>query len=34
LFFDALGEAHATNETPYIAVGVSALITFLVPSGE
>jgi amino acid transporter len=33
LFFDALGEAHEKNETPYIAVGVSALITFLVPSG-
>ncbi|WP_148213104.1 APC family permease [Methylocella silvestris] len=32
LFFDALGEAHAINETPYIAVGISALITFAVPA--
>jgi amino acid transporter len=32
LFFDALGEAHETNETPYIAVGLAALITFLVPA--
>lgn len=32
LFFDALGEAHEKNETPYIAIGVSALITFLVPT--
>jgi amino acid transporter len=32
LFFDALGESHETNETPYIAVGLSALITFLIPA--
>lgn len=32
LFFDALGEAHARNKTPYIAVGLSALITFLLPT--
>jgi amino acid transporter len=32
LFFDALGEAHEKNETPYIAVGLSALITFLIPA--
>jgi amino acid transporter len=32
LFFDALGEAHEKNETPYIAIGLSALITFLVPT--
>jgi amino acid transporter len=32
LFFDALGEAHEKNETPYIAVGLSALITFLIPT--
>jgi amino acid transporter len=32
LLFDALGEAHKENETPYVAVGVSALITFLVPT--
>lgn len=32
LFFDALGEAHKTNETPYVAVGLSALITFLIPT--
>ena len=32
LFHDALGEAHETNETPHLAVGVSALITFLVPA--
>ncbi|ACB95314.1 amino acid permease-associated region [Beijerinckia indica subsp. indica ATCC 9039] len=33
LFSDALGEAHEKNETPYIAVFLSALITFLVPTG-
>jgi len=33
LFFDALGEAHEKNETPHIAVGLSALITFIVPAG-
>jgi amino acid transporter len=33
LFFDALGEAHKKNETPYLAVGLAALITFLVPAG-
>jgi amino acid transporter len=32
LFFDALGDAHEKNETPYVAIGVSALITFLVPT--
>ena len=32
IFHDALGEAHETNETPHIAVGISALITFLVPA--
>jgi amino acid transporter len=32
LLHTALGEAHETNETPHIAVGISALITFLVPS--
>ncbi len=32
LFFDQLGEAHEKNETPYIAVGVSALVTFIVPA--
>jgi amino acid transporter len=32
LFFDALGEAHKINRTPYIAVGFAALITFLVPA--
>lgn len=33
LFFDALGEAHEKNETPYIAIALSSLITFLVPAG-
>jgi amino acid transporter len=33
LFYDSLGEAHATNETPYIAIVLSALITLLVPAG-
>jgi amino acid transporter len=32
LFHNALGEAHEVNETPHIAVGLSALITFLVPA--
>jgi amino acid transporter len=32
LFHDALGEAHQTNKTPHIAVGLSALITFLLPA--
>jgi amino acid transporter len=32
LFFDALGEAHKKNETPHIAVGLSALITFIAPA--
>jgi amino acid transporter len=32
LFHDALGEAHETNKTPHIAVALSALITFLVPT--
>jgi amino acid transporter len=29
---DALGEAHESNQTPYIAIALSALITFLVPA--
>lgn len=33
LFFDALGEAHEKNETPYIALALSSLITFMVPAG-
>jgi amino acid transporter len=33
LFFEALGEAHEKNETPYIAVGLAALITFVIPAG-
>jgi amino acid transporter len=32
LFHDALGEAHETNKTPHIAVALSALITFFVPT--
>jgi amino acid transporter len=32
LFFEALGEAHEKNETPYIAVGLAALVTFLIPA--
>jgi amino acid transporter len=32
LFHDALGEAHATNKTPHLAVALSAAITFLVPT--
>lgn len=32
LFTDALGEAHATNETPHLAVGLVAFITFVVPA--
>lgn len=32
LFSDALGEAHAINETPHLAVGLVALITFSVPA--
>jgi len=32
LFADALGEAHITNKTPYLAVALSALVTFLVPA--
>jgi amino acid transporter len=32
LLFDSLGEAHEKNETPYVAVGVSALVTFVVPA--
>jgi amino acid transporter len=32
LFFDALGDAHEINETPYVAIGLTALITFLVPT--
>ncbi len=33
LFYGSLGEAHRTNETPYIAVIMSAIIIFLVPVG-
>jgi amino acid transporter len=32
LFHDALGQAHVENQTPHIAVGLSALLTFAVPS--
>ncbi len=32
LFHDALGEAHEVNETPHIAVGLSAVLTFVVPA--
>jgi len=32
LFHDMLGQAHEQNETPHYAVGLSALITFLIPS--
>ena len=32
LFTDALGEAHAKNETPYMAVGLVSFITFAVPA--
>ncbi|HSI84218.1 MAG TPA: APC family permease [Candidatus Methylacidiphilales bacterium] len=32
IFHDALGEAHETNQTPYAAVFICALITFLVPT--
>lgn len=32
LFHDALGEAHQTNETPHVAVILSALVTFFVPA--
>jgi amino acid transporter len=32
LFHDALGEAHATNKTPHLAVALSAAITFLIPA--
>jgi len=32
LFSDALGEAHEKNKTPYYAVALCALITFLIPS--
>ncbi len=31
LFHDVLGEAHVVNETPHIAVGLSAILTLLVP---
>ena len=29
---DALGEAHESNQTPHVAIALSALITFLVPA--
>lgn len=32
LLFYLLGEAHETNETPHIAVGLAALITFFIPT--
>jgi amino acid transporter len=32
LVSDALGQSHAENRTPHVAVGLSALITFGVPS--
>ncbi len=32
LFFEALGEAHQTNRTPYIAVILAAAITFAAPA--
>jgi amino acid transporter len=32
LFFEALGEAHEKNETPYLAVGLAAVVTFLIPA--
>jgi amino acid transporter len=32
LIADALGEAHVENRTPYVAVALSALVTFSVPS--
>lgn len=32
LLFDQLGEAHQTNKTPHVAVGVAAFVTFLVPA--
>lgn len=33
LFYDSLGDAHETNETPYIAILLSASMTFVVPTG-
>jgi amino acid transporter len=33
LFYDALGESHKTNETPYLAVCLSGLVTFVLPAG-
>lgn len=32
LFHDALGDAHEKNETPHVAVALSALVTFLIPA--
>jgi amino acid transporter len=32
LFYDAFGEAHVKNETPHIAIGIAALLTFLIPA--
>lgn len=32
LFHNALGEAHESNQTPHVAIALSALITFLVPA--
>ncbi|ACK51749.1 amino acid permease-associated region [Methylocella silvestris BL2] len=32
LIFDALGDAHETNKTPHVAIGVATLITFLAPA--
>jgi len=34
LFSDVLGEAHEKNKTPYFAVGLSVIITFLVPTAS
>ncbi|MBW4683103.1 MAG: APC family permease [Microcoleus vaginatus WJT46-NPBG5] len=32
LFHTSLGEAHKSNKTPYVAITMSSLITFLVPA--
>lgn len=33
LFVDALGSAHAENQTPHVAVGLAALLTLALPAG-
>ena len=33
LFADALGAAHASNQTPHVAVALAALLTFALPAG-